>query len=160
MRTAVVRVDVDPSGALTPAQLTEGVASLRALADNAGVAVVDNNLAAMPRGRREAELLISNTAAVDPDELKSIGVTLCAKAFGTDPAIGVVTYVSRGTDEDAHGVLAGFGLRGQIARTVGDDGYDILHVTLGKADMARIPESRVHTALEAATNCEVVIRMV
>ena len=160
MRTAVVRVDVDPSGALTPAQLTEGAAALRALADDAGVAVVDNNLAAMPRGRREAELLIGNTAAVDPDELKRIGITLCAKAFGPEPVIGVVTYVSRGTDEDAHGVLAGFGLRGEITRTAGDDGYDILHVTLSKADMARIPESRVHTALEASTNCEVVIRMI
>ncbi len=160
MRTAVVRVDVDPSGALTPAQLTEGAAALRALADDAGVAVVDNNLAAMPPGRREAELLIGNTAAVDPDELKRIGIALCAKAFGTEPVIGVVTYVSRGTDEDAHGVLAGFGLHGEIARTAGDDGYDILHVTLSKADMARIPESRVHTALEASTNCEVVIRMI
>ncbi len=160
MRTAVVRVDVDPFGALTPAQLTEGAAALRALADDAGVAVVDNNLAAMPRGRREAELLIGNTAAIDPDELKRIGIALCTKAFGTDPVIGVVTYVSRGTDEDAHGVLAGFGLRGEITRTAGDDGYDILHVTLSKADMARIPESRVHTALEASTNCEVVIRMI
>ncbi len=61
------------------------------------------------------------------------------QAFGTEPVIGVVTYVSRGTDEDAHGVLAGFGLRGEIVRTEGDDGYDILHVTLSKADMARIP---------------------
>lgn len=160
MRTAVVRVDVDPSGELSPAQLAEGVAALRTLADDSGVIVVDNNLAAMPRGRREAELLISNTAAADPGELNRIGVSLCAKAFGTEPTIGVVTYVSRGTDEDAHGVLAGFGLRGDIARTAGDDGYDILHVTLSKADMARIPESRVHTALEASTNSEVHIHLV
>ncbi|KAA0103052.1 hypothetical protein [Mycolicibacterium sp. P1-5] len=160
MRTAVVRVDVDPSGELTPAQLAEGVAALRALADDSGATVIDNNLAAMPRGRREAELLISNTAAVDPEELKRIGVTLCAKAFGTSPVIGVVTYVSRGTDEDAHGVLAGFGLHGEIARSPGGDGYDILHVTLSKADMLRIPESRVHTALEASTNAEVHIRLV
>jgi hypothetical protein len=160
MRTAVVRVDVDPSGELTPAQLAEGVATLRTLAGDGGVTVVDNNLAAMPRGRREAELLIGNAAAGDSDELKRIGVTLCAKSFGTSPVIGVVTYVSRGTDEDAHGVLAGFGLRGEIARTEGDDGYDILHVTLSKADMTRIPESRVHTALEASTNSEVHIHLV
>jgi hypothetical protein len=160
MRTAVVRVDVDPSGELTPAQLTEGVAALRTLAGDSGVTVVDNNLAAMPRGRREAELLISNTASAEADDLTRVGVALCAKAFGTDPVIGVVTYVSRGTDEDALGVLAGFGLRGEIARTAGDDGYDILHVTLSKTDMARIPESRVHTALEASTNCEVHIRLV
>ena len=160
MRTAVVRVDVDPSGELTPAQLTEGAAALRTLADRGGVTVIDNNLAAMPRGRREAELLISNTEAVDPEELKSIGITMCARAFGTSPAIGVVTYVSRGTDEDARGVLAGFGLEGEIDRIAGDDGYDIIHVTLRKDDMTRIPESRVHTALEAATNCEIRLRLV
>ncbi|WP_431236876.1 hypothetical protein ACQ86B_18510 [Mycolicibacterium aichiense] len=157
MRTAVVRVDVDPAGELTSAELSAGVAALRALADDNGVTVVDNNLAAMPRGRRVAELLISNTAV---DDLTCIGVTLCARAFGTAPVIGVVTYVSRGTDEDAHGVLAGFGLHGEIARTAGDDGYDILDVTLSKADMARIPESRVHTALEASTNCEIRIHLV
>ncbi|MCV7348182.1 hypothetical protein [Mycolicibacterium rhodesiae] len=157
MRTAVVRVDVDPAGELTPAQLAEGVTALRTLADDSGVTVVDNNLAAMPRGRREAELLIGNAS---PADLTTVGVTLCAKAFGTEPVIGVVTYVSRGTDEDAHGVLAGFGLRGEIARIAGDDGYDILDVTLSKADMARIPESRVHTALEASTNCEIHIHLV
>ena len=160
MRTAVVRVDVDPHGELTPTRLAEGVAALRTLAEHDGVAVVDNNLAAMPRGRREAELLVGNQGAADPDELKRIALALCDKAFGTQPVIGVVTYISRGTDEDAHGVLAGFGLRGQIDRTRGADGYDIIAVTLRKEDMARIPESRVHTALEASTNCEVHIRTV
>jgi hypothetical protein len=160
MRTAVVRVDVDPSGELTPAQLAEGVAALRTLADHGGVVVVDNNLAAMPRGRREAELLIGNQGTADPGELKRVAITMCAKAFGTEPVSGVVTYVSRGTDEDAHGVLAGFGLRGEIDRTAGDDGYDIIRVTLSKDEMARIPESRVHTALEASTNCEVHIRTI
>ncbi|WP_099252369.1 hypothetical protein [Mycobacterium sp. shizuoka-1] len=160
MRTAVVRVDVDPHGELTPAQLAEGVVALRTLADHDGVAVVDNNLAAMPRGRREAELLIGNRGVTDSDELKRVALDLCAKAFGTQPVIGVMTYVSRGTDEDAHGVLAGFGLHGQIDRTPGENGYDIIAVTLRKDDMARIPESRVHTALEASTNCEVHIRTV
>jgi hypothetical protein len=156
----VVRVDVDPSGELTPAQLEEGVAALRTLAEQSGVTVIDNNLAAMPRGRREAELLIGNADPADPDGLKGDAITLCATAFGTEPVTGVVTYVSRGTDEDAHGVLAGFGLRGEIERTAGDDGYDIIVVTVRKDDMTRIPESRVHTALEASTNCEVQLRMV
>ena len=83
---------------------------------------------------------------------------MCAKAFGTDPAPGVLTYVSRGTDDDAHGVLAGFGLTGEITRAHGDDGFDIVTVTLRKADLDRIPESRIHTALEASLNCEVHIR--
>ena len=158
MRTAVVRVDVDPFGELSVGQLTAGMETLRTLAEQSGIEVVDNNLAVMPRGRREAEMLI---VGVDPEELKRIAMAMCANAFGTDPTPGTLTYVSRGTDEDAHGVLAGFGLTGQIDRTpAGDGGYDVIHVTLRKADMQRIPESRVHTALEASTNCEVHIRTV
>ena len=157
MRTAVVRVDVDPSGELSPEQLTAGAATLRTLATESGAEVVDNNIAAMPRGRREAELLMTGP---DPQELQRTAIAMCASAFGTTPAAGTMTFVSRGTDEDAHGVLAGFGLTGRIDRTPGDDGYDIIRVTLRKADMERIPESRVFTALEASTNCEVHIRTV
>ena len=157
MRTAVVRVDVDPSGELSSEQLTAGIATLRTLAEQTGIELVDNNLAVMPRGRREAEMLI---VGADPEELQRIAITLCANVFGTSPKAGTLTYVSRGTDEDAHGVLAGFGLTGEIDRTPGDGGYDVIYVTLRKADMQRIPESRVHTALEASTNCEVHIRTV
>jgi len=61
-------------------------------------------------------------------------------------------------DDDAHGVLAAFGLSGEIVREPGDDGYDIVYVTLPEADLDRVPESRIHTALEASLNCEVHIR--
>ncbi|KUI27109.1 hypothetical protein AU196_00770 [Mycobacterium sp. IS-1742] len=157
MRTAVVRVGVDPAGDLTPAQLADGMSRLRELGGAAGADVVDNNLPAMPPGRREAELLITGD---DPDHLTRMAVGLCAKAFGTEPVAGVLTYISRGTDDDAYGVLAGFGLTGDITRTVDDDGWDVVHVTLRKADMDRIPESRIHTALEASLNCEVHIRTI
>jgi hypothetical protein len=157
MRTAVVRVDVDPAGELSRDQLTAGMATLRTLAEQTGVALVDNNLAVMPRGRREAEMLM---VGADPEDLQRTAMAMCANAFGTTPIPGTMTFVSRGTDEDAHGVLAGFGLTGEIDRTPGDDGYDIIRVTLRKADMERIPESRVFTALEASTNCEVHIRTV
>lgn len=157
MRTAVVRVNVDPPGLLTPAQLDEGMAALLGLARELGADVVDNNLAAMPPGRREAELLI---AGDDVAALKERALSLCARAFGTVPAPGVVTYVSRGTDDDAHGVLSAFGLTGEIVRTPGDDGFDIVHVTLREADLDSIPESRIHTALEASLNCEVHIHTV
>ena len=80
---------------------------------------------------------------------------MCAKAFGTTPVPGVLTFISRGTDDDAHGVLAGLGLSGDIERVPTDDGWDVVHVTLRKADLERVPESRVHTALEASLNCEV-----
>ncbi|OBG27380.1 hypothetical protein [Mycobacterium sp. 852002-51057_SCH5723018] len=156
MRTAVVRVNVDPSGVLTAAQLGQGMTALLLLARELGADVVENNVAGMPPDRREVELLIAGDEA---DAVKQTGLALCAKAFGTAPAAGVVTFVSRGTDDDAHGVLAGFGLTGEIVRTPGDDGYDIIHVTLREADLERIPESRIHTALEASLNCEVHIRI-
>jgi hypothetical protein len=148
----VVRVRVDPAGRLTGAQLTDGMVSLRDLAATAGIEVLENNLAAMPAGRREVEMLMTGA---EPDELKAAAVALCAKAFGTQPEPGVLTYLSRGTDDDAHGVLAGFGLSGEIERLAGEDGLDVVHVTLRRADLERIPESRIHTALEASLNCDV-----
>ena len=157
MRTAVVRVRVDPGGQLTGAQLTDGIVNLRDFATPAGIDVLDNNLAAMPAGRREVEMLMIGG---DPEDLKATAVALCAKAFGTEPESGVLTFISRGTDDDAHGVLAGFGLDGEITRSPGDDGLDVVYVTLREADLERIPESRIHTALEASLNCEVYIRTV
>lgn len=155
MRTAVVRVGVDRAGELTPAQLTDGMSRLRELAGLAGVEVVANDLAALPPQRREVELLI---AGDEPAELERIAVSLCAKAFGTTPVPGVLTFISRGTDDDAHGVLAALGLTGDIERIPGDHGWDVVHVTLRKSELERVPESRVHTALEASLNCEVHIR--
>ena len=157
MRTAVVRVDVDPSALLAPAQLRDGMATLAALTAELGASVVDADLASMPITRRQVEVLI---AGDDPDELKRTAVELCVKAFGgfgTEPAAGVLTYVSRGTDDDAQGVLAGLGLSGDVERIAGDDGWDTIRVTVRKSDLERVPESRVHTALEASLNCEVQI---
>ncbi len=152
MRTAVARVNVDPSGLLTAAQLDQDMSTLLGLADELGAEVVQTALAAMPAARREVQLLIVGS---DADTVKQTALDLCARAFGTTPVAGVVTYVSRGTDDDAHGVLSGFGLTGQIRRFPGDDGFDVVYVTLRQADLERIPESRIHTALEASLNCEV-----
>ncbi|CDO32827.1 hypothetical protein [Mycolicibacterium porcinum] len=157
MRTAVVRVGVDPAGELGEQQLSDGMATLRGLLAERGAEVLDNQLAGLPAHRREVEVLI---AGDDAPELQAIAMELCAKAFGTTPTAGVVTFVSRGTDEDAHGVLAGFGVSGDIVRSVDVDGWDVVTVTLQKADLTRIPESRIHTALEASLNCEVHIRTV
>ena len=156
VRTAVVRVGVDRAGELTPRTVKRrhGHASASWPARRAS-RCVENNLAALPPQRREVELLI---AGDDPAELRGDRGCLCAKAFGTTPVPGVLTFISRGTDDDAHGVLAGFGLTGDIERVAGDDGWDVVHVTLRKADLERVPESRVHTALEASLNCEVHIR--
>jgi hypothetical protein len=155
MRTAVVRVNVDPDVALTPAQLREGMAVLRGLIGEIGADVVETDLAAMPVRRREVELLISGD---DVDGAKHAAIDLCTKAFSTVPVVGVVTFISRGTDDDAHGVLSAFGLTGEIVREPGDEGFDIVYVTLREDDLERVPESRIHTALEASLNCEVHIR--
>jgi len=157
MRTAVVRVNVDPDNTLAPAQLTEGMAVLLDRVGHVGGDVLVKDLGAMPAGRREVELLIT---CDDVEAAKRAAIDLCTNAFAITPVPGVVTFVSRGTDDDAHGVLSGFGLTGEIVRTPGDDGYDIVHVTLREADLERIPESRIHTALEASLNCEVHIRTV
>lgn len=152
MRTAVVRMGVDPAGELTVERLTEGLAALRDLVRRAGAEVVANDLAGLPPARREVEVLLVGD---DTAELTRVASDLCAQAFGTRPAPGVVTFISRGTDDDALGVLAGFGISGDVVRTPGDQGWDIVEVTLDRSDLDRIPESRIHTALEASLNCEV-----
>jgi hypothetical protein len=157
MRTAVVRIGVDAAGELSADQLAAGMAELAVLAGDVDAELIENNLAALPPKRREVEILMAGT---DPEHLQAVARDMCAKAFGTQPVTGVLTFVSHGTDEDASGVLAGFGLSGQIERVPGADGWDIINVTLRKEDLARIPESRIHTALEASTNCEVHIRTV
>jgi hypothetical protein len=126
------------------------------LSDEFGAGVVENNLAAMLVGRREVQLLI---AADDVEAAKQTAISLCTKAFSTTPTPGVVTFVSRGTDDDARGVLSAFGLTGEIVRAPGDHGFDIVYVTLREDDLERVPESRIHTALEASLNCEVHIRI-
>lgn len=151
----MVRVDVDPAGELTPKQLADGMANLRSLAGAVGVEVVDIDLTAMPVGRRQVELLVAGS---DAEPVSAIAVKLCGEGFGTTPAPGVVTYISRGTDDDAQGVLSRFGISGEIERIAGNEGFDVVYVTLKKADLERIPESRIHTALEASLNCEVHIR--
>jgi len=148
----VVRVDVDPFGDLSSGRLADGMTALSELADAAGVGVVQNNLSAMPVGHRQVELLIAGS---DPHEVKATATGLCAKAFGTSPSAGVVTYLSRGTDDDAYAVLEGLGLSGEIRREPGNEGYDVVYVTLRKTDLQRVSESRIHTALEASLNCEV-----
>ncbi|MGV0794229.1 hypothetical protein [Mycolicibacterium sp. XJ1819] len=162
MRTAVVRVGVDPSGALALAQLSDGMARLAVLAESAGIELVDRDaadLANLPPARREVELLI---AGDDAAELERRAVEVCVQAFGAfgvTPVAGVLTYISRGTDDDAHGVLAGMGLTADVERVAGEDGWDVVHVTLRRSDLNRVPESRVHTALEASLNCEVHIHV-
>lgn len=152
MRTAVIRVKFDPQGALDAAAIEKGMATLIPAVAEAGISILDSNAAALPAHRRELHFLADVDDAVATQ--KSIA-ELCRDAFDTTPANGAVTYISRGRDEDALGVLAGFGLSGELVRTPGDDEWDVVTVQLAKADLARVPESRIQTALEASLNCEV-----
>ena len=109
MRTAVVRISVDPSGELTREELAAGIARLRESAGAAGFELVEDNLAhlaELPPARREVELLMTGD---DAGGLQSTALALCRDAFGTEPVPGVVTFISRGTDDDALGVLANCG---------------------------------------------------
>jgi hypothetical protein len=146
MRTAVVRVVVDRDGVLSPEAYEAGLRRLR----ERGAEVVASPAARLPDRNREIELIVPGLDQADVDK----HAAACAEAFGVPAAAGVVTYISRGTDDDAHGVLAAFKVAGSVQRTVDGDA-EVVTVTLDTAGMRRVPESRLHTALEAALNCEV-----
>lgn len=148
MRIAVIRVTVDPARELAPDALRERSEYFAAQANKRGMRVLS-----MP-SEQHRELRVSlpgtNSAA-----LRETVAALCADIFGTQPETGPATFVSHGTDDDAHGVLAGFGTTGELSRVDSGNGYDIVTVRLAAADLAGVPESRIRTALEAALNCEV-----
>src|SRR6266702_189075 len=152
MRTAVIRINVDPGGTLGEAEVETGVAEVLAGAGEFGMRLVHPDLGSLPPNRRELQFL---AAGQDPAAMTRSARDLCRRAFGTEPAEGTTTYLSRGTDEDALGVLLAFGVAGDLSRASGADGWDVVTVRLAEADLRRVPESRIQTALEASLNCEV-----
>jgi hypothetical protein len=145
MRTAAIRVTVaSPDGA------ADSLARFAAAARDLGITVADRPAG----GAGECDLHLS-MATPDPAELARHAQRLCVEVFGVSAQLGVPTFVSRGTDEDAYGVLDALGIDGDVTRVRGADGYDTVTVRISRANLARIPESRIHTALEAALNCEV-----
>ncbi|WP_153275406.1 hypothetical protein [Rhodococcus sp. P1Y] len=102
-------------------------------------------------GCREIEVI----AEIDsPNTTRDIE-SKCSEAFGVAADLGVVTYISRGTDTDAHSVLTRFGVNGNVHREVDEHDEELVTVTISRESERRVPESRLHTALEAALNCEV-----
>ncbi len=155
MRTAVVRVVIDRQGVLPAERYAAG---LRELAGR-GLEVVASPAAHLPARDREIELIVAGLDREDGDALEA-WLAVCTAAFGTVAEAGVVTFVSRGTDADAEGVLAAFGVAGKVVRDQGPEGPDgggeeLVTVTLTRSHLRAVPESRLHTALEAALNCEV-----
>ncbi len=89
---------------------------------------MENDLAAMPASRREVELLIDSD---DVDATKKAAIDLCAKAFGADPGGRAWSPLSAGEPTTTPTACCpAFGLTGEIARVPGDDGFDIVYVTL------------------------------
>jgi hypothetical protein len=148
MRTAVIRVNLDPAGDLAAGRLARAVAALRA----GGIEVLAPDLRRVPAHAREIELLIDGD---DPAALRAWAEARCAAALGAPgPRAGAATFLSRGTDEDALGVVRAFGIRAELDR-FWDEDEEIAVFTITRADAAHVAESRLRTALEAALNCEV-----
>lgn len=148
MATAVVRVLVDADGRLSQSAYYEAVQRLRSL----GYEVVVSRPEHLPATGREVELIVDDEHGGSHEQ----HAVACRQAFGTEATLGVVTYISRGTDDDAQGVLRRFGVSGEVRREWHGD-EDVVIVTIARADLGRVPESRLHTALEAALNAEVKI---
>ncbi len=151
MRTAVIRINIDPAGILGAADVERGMDYVLAGVAELGLRLVSKDLGSLPPNRRELQFL----AEGDPTALRRAASELCRNAFGTEPAEGTTTYLSRGSDDDALGVLSAFGLAGDVSRASGAEGWDVVTVRLAAADLRRVPESRIQTALEASLNCEV-----
>jgi hypothetical protein len=154
LRTAVIRVNLDPSGDLPADRLAGAVAALRA----GGIEVIAPDFGRVPAQAREIELLLEGD---DTAALRAWAEVRCADALGAPdqaaargPVAGAATFLSRGTDDDALGVVRAFGISATLDR-FWEGGEEIAVFTLTTADAARVAESRLHTALEAALNCEV-----
>ena len=115
MRTAVVRVVIDRSGQLSVDAYQRGVERLR----GAGLTVIATPAAFLPERNREIEIIVESDGPVVPTAVDSMPsaeqgappggwVDRCTEAFGLQAHPGVVTYISRGTDDDVLGVLAAF----------------------------------------------------
>jgi hypothetical protein len=150
MRTAVLRILIDPGGSMSPDIYDSGVEALR----SRGLQVVASPAAHLPHRDREIELIVDDF--VDGDGPAHL--SWCREVFGDQASLGVVTYVSRGTNADVQGVLEAFGVHGDVRRVAsGDD--EVVTVTLTPEALRNVAESRLHTALEAALNCEVRIEV-
>ncbi len=158
MRTAVIRVNLDPAGDLPEERLSRAVGMLR----TDGIEVLAPDFGRVPPHAREIELLVEGD---DPMALRAWAETRCAEALGSEargseargapgPRAGAATFLSRGTDEDALGVVRAFGISAELDRFWEED-EEVAVFTITREDASHVAESRLLTALEAALNCEV-----
>lgn len=147
MPTAVVRVIIDRDPARGEADFRQGLERLV----SQGFELVGTEIVGDQRGGREIRILAEGYSASANAAIEEA----CLSAFGVPPVLGTVTFISRGTDGDARGVLARFGVEGVMERALDPSGEEIVTVTVPAESQRRVPESRLHTALEAALNCQV-----
>jgi hypothetical protein len=102
-------------------------------------------------GDREVAFVLDGD---DGAALSAIAVAAARKVFGEAVRPGAVTFLSRGTDDDVIGVAAALGVDVLVSR-VTESGGEVVIVHVLSADLERVPEGKLHTALEAALNAEV-----
>lgn len=106
----------------------------------------------LPVTAREIELIVPGD---DPDALRKWAESTCSRlAPAGELEVSTPTFISRGTDEDALGVVRGFGITAGLNRLFEND-EEVAVFTVSQTDIGHVGESRLHTALEAALNCEV-----
>src|SRR5260221_618687 len=82
MRTAVIRINVDPGGTLSDTDVESGVAQVLAGVSELGMRLVHPDLGSLPSSRRELQFL---GAGEDPAAGARSGRGLCRRAFGSRP---------------------------------------------------------------------------
>lgn len=153
MRTAVIRVNLDPAGRLAVSDLERAIAGMR----SRGIEILVPALDKLPPTAREIELIVPGD---NSEELRRWAELTCTEALGAgEPVASGPTFLSRGTDEDALGVVSQFGISAEIRRLYEED-EEVAVLTISRADASHVAESRLYTALEAALNCEVRIVIV
>jgi hypothetical protein len=147
MRTGIVRVRSALADAQPEAEFGQRCAAL-----------AERGYQLLPAPLRPAGPALREVAFVlegdDADALGRLAVAVAREVLADDARVTSVTFLSRGTDDDLRGVARGLGVRVEISRTV-EDGEEVIVVGVPAADLRRVPESRLHTALEAASNAEV-----
>lgn len=146
MATAVIRIHLSDGQAISDPDYRAGIDSLLA----EGYEIIAPGSTLPPDGRREVAILSEEDSAEHLDTLRA----RCESVFGRTAELGVVTYVSRGTDDDALGVLRRFGIPGEVRRDHDSD-EETVTVRIAGSATRQVPESHLHTALEAALNCRV-----
>ena len=146
MRTAVIRVNLDPAGDLAADRLARVVQALR----GSGIEVLAPDFGQVPAHAREIELLVEGD---DPPALRAWAEARCAEALDSEaldsgargapgPRAGAATFLSRGTDEDALGVVLAFGISARLDRFWADD-EEIAVFTITRDDATHVAESRL-----------------